>query len=365
MLNGSIVIDSVVHSMNLDSSNNATKDAAIINDLIYEVNRHVPKGYELAKETLLRDWPNDDTVAMLFNESVTDLAVIHPTPIMAYKDGQTSVAKAIDATTRWPQRVIASYACVDPLTGSKAIDDLERQVEEMPNAIGLKLYPTSWRGEVIDNWRMDDPDIIYPVYEAAARLGIKTVAVHKAVPLGPVPTGGAFNPSDVEGAAVSFPELNFEIVHGGVAFCEETAWLLARFDNVYVNLETLTIILVSRPRVFARLLLGLLDVGGEAMLDKMFWSSGAMQIHPRLCLEAFAGFQFPDEMLESRGLFAELPQISDEHKRKILGENYARVHGLDLSGLYQATLGDEFHRREGAPLPAPYSTTSVADLVLS
>ena len=184
MLNGSIVIDSVVHSMNLDSSNNATKDAAIINDLIYEVNRHVPKGYELAKETLLRDWPNDDTVAMLFNESVTDLAVIHPTPIMAYKDGQTSVAKAIDATTRWPQRVIASYACVDPLTGSKAIDDLERQVEEMPNAIGLKLYPTSWRGEVIDNWRMDDPDIIYPVYEAAARLGIKTVAVHKAVPLG-------------------------------------------------------------------------------------------------------------------------------------------------------------------------------------
>ena len=69
-------------------------------------------------------------------------------------------------------------------------------------------------------------------------------------------------------------------------------------------------------------------------------------------------------MLESRGLFAELPQISEEHKRKILGENYARVHGLDLSGLYDATVGDEFHRSEGSPLPAPYSTTSVSGLVL-
>ena len=42
---------------------------------------------------------------------------------------------------------------------------------------------------------------------------------------------------DVDEAAASFPDLNFEIVHGGLTFARETGWQIARFDNVYVNLE--------------------------------------------------------------------------------------------------------------------------------
>lgn len=365
MQNGSFVIDSVIHAMNLHPSNNANPDGQMISDLVYEVNRHVPDGYRLSKQTVQQDWSVADTAAMCFNESNIDVAVFHPTPIMAYKDGQTSVEKAIEATQRWPDRFVGAYATLDPLAGSHALEELARQVEEIHNPLGLKLYPTSWRGDVIDNWHMDDPERIYPIYEAAAAHGLKTIAVHKAIPLGQVPTDGAFNPADVEGAAVAFPDLNFEIVHGGVAFCEETAWLLARFDNIYVNLETLTIILVSRPRIFAQLVLGLMDIGGEAMLDKMFWSSGAMQIHPRLCLEAFERFEFPEDLLESRGMFAALPQITQEHKRKILGENYARMHGLDIESLRQGIDGDEFSRDSSATLPPPYSTTSLADKVLA
>jgi len=30
---------------------------------------------------------------------------------------------------------------------------------------------------------------------------------------------------------MAFPELNFEIVHGGMAFLEETAWQIARFPT--------------------------------------------------------------------------------------------------------------------------------------
>ena len=47
---------------------------------------------------------------------------------------------------------------------------------------------------------------------------------------------------------MEFPDLTFEIVHGGMAFNEETAWLLGRFPNVWVNLETLNIVLVKRAR---------------------------------------------------------------------------------------------------------------------
>lgn len=44
---------------------------------------------------------------------------------------------------------------------------------------------------------------------------------------------------DIGGAADAFPELNFEIVHGGMAFLDETGMQLSLFPNVYVN---------SRPR---------------------------------------------------------------------------------------------------------------------
>lgn len=367
MQNGSFIIDSVIHAMNLHPSNNANRDGQMISDLVYGVNQHVPDGYRLPKETVQQDWTVDDTAKMCFGESDTDVAVFHPTPIMAYKDGQTSVEKAIDATNRWPNRFIGGYATLDPLTGSQAqtFEELARQVEAIHNPIGLKLYPTSWRGDVIDNWRMDDPERLYPLYEAAASHGINTIAVHKAIPLGSVPTNGAFNPADVEGAAAAFPHLNFEIVHGGVAFCEETAWLLARFENIWVNLETLTIILVSRPRIFAQLVLGLVDIGGEAMLDRLLWSTGAMQIHPRLCLEAFERFTFPEDLLGSKGMFAAVPQITDDHKRKILGENYARMHGLDIEALKAGIADDEFSREPNESLPKPYSTTTLADKVLA
>ena len=37
--------------------------------------------------------------------------------------------------------------------------------------------------------------------------------------------------------AIHFPDLNFEIVHSGLAFVEETAHAIARSHNVYANLE--------------------------------------------------------------------------------------------------------------------------------
>jgi predicted TIM-barrel fold metal-dependent hydrolase len=41
---------------------------------------------------------------------------------------------------------------------------------------------------------------------------------------------------DIEIAGM-FPQVNFEVLHPGFAFVEETAWLFARYPNVYVNLE--------------------------------------------------------------------------------------------------------------------------------
>jgi predicted TIM-barrel fold metal-dependent hydrolase len=362
MFNDHFVIDTIVHAFNLSEDNFARDHTTQIAEGIFGVQELAPPQYRLPRAAYMRDWDMADTVNVLFAESDTDVAVYHPTPIFAFKDGLSAWEKAAGAIERWPNRIIASYACVDPLAGRGAIELLDRQME-LFKPLGLKLYPTSWRNDTVEGWRMDDPRVAFPLYEAAAERGIKTVAIHKALPLGPVPTGPFFHPADVEGAAAAFPELNFEIVHGGAAFAEETAWLIARFENIYVNLEFLPMLLPLRPELFARCLLGLMHIGGEPILDRLFYSSGAMQYHPQVELEAFGAFQFPDDMRSEYGLFGQAPpQLTEEHKRKILGGNYAKLHGLDIDALRRNIEGDEFARGPGDALAAPWSTTSIAHL---
>jgi predicted TIM-barrel fold metal-dependent hydrolase len=365
---GTFVIDCVAHAFNLGEDNFAHKGhAGAVTDMIYGVVSVAPDGYALTEDAVKRDWAIDDTAGMLFRESHTDVAVYHPTPIFAYKDGLSAFYKGLEGVKRWPHRFVGCWVSVDPLQGQAAYDMLEEQTAALKDAgldpYGVKLYPTSWRGEVVDSWRMDDPKVAYPLFEKAGELGITTIGVHKAIPLGPAPTGQSFNPVDVEGAAEHFPDLNFEIVHGGSAFCEETAWLLGRYPNIYVNMESLNIILANQPRTFAHILLGLMHVGGDPVLDRMFWATGTMQYHPRPCIEAFENFEFPEDLIDDYGLFGRISQITAEGRAKILGLNAAAYRGWDVDELKRNIEGDEFAPDAGGA--APYSATSVADKVVS
>jgi hypothetical protein len=53
--------------------------------------------------------------------------------------------------------------------------------------------------------------------------------------------------------------------------------------------------------------------------------------------------------------------LTDDHKRKILGENHARLHGFDIDTLKAGIVDDEFTYD---PANAPFSTTSVHDQVI-
>ena len=251
---------------------------------------------------------------------------------------------------------------MDPLNTRKAIASLEEQAELLKPR-GLKLYPTSWDGSKERSFRMDDAKLIYPLYERAAQLGLRHIAIHKAVPVGPFPVGDAYSPQDLETAAADFPHLSFEIVHGGVSFVEETAWLLARYPNIYVNMEMLDIVVERRPRAFAQVLLGLCRIGGGEMLKRLFWGSGGTLHHPQPGLEAFVKFEYPEDLLEGSGLFGPIRQIAVEDKRNMLAGTFARLHGIDIEACKRAIANDEFSRPSGAPLSEPYSTISMAEQV--
>jgi uncharacterized protein len=364
MIDDVFVIDAVTHAYDHTPANWADEvGAGAMVELAYALAADPPDPqYALPKDVYLSNWQVPDLANLLFRESHTDVAVFHPLAISSFKDGYVSNEKAVEAIENYPSRFIGAYACVDPLDGRKALESIEHQVEIL-KPMGLKLYPTSWSGGKPVSWQMDDPKLIYPLYEKAAELGLKHVAVHKAVPIGPIPVGNAYDPSDLENAATDFPELSFEIVHGGLAFLEETAWLLARFGNIYVNMEIQNIIVERRPYTFGEILLGLCRVGGNAMLDRLFWGSGGTLHHPRPGLEAFMRFEFTDEQLDKAGLFAPIKQLTRQDKENMLSGTFAKLHGLDIDALKAATQKDEFARASDDPFPETWSTISLYDRI--
>jgi predicted TIM-barrel fold metal-dependent hydrolase len=360
VIDGIPVIDAVVHPYNLAEENFRTAHARPITDIVSGGNRAVaPAGYRLPQDAYERNWSIEEVATMSFVESYADLAAYHVVPIRAYHDGICSVEKGLEAQERWSDRFLF-YVGVDPLEGPKAIEDLERQVELFDQVAGLKLYPNSWLGQEVKGWLMDDPEVAFPLFERARQLGIRTIAIHKAIPLGPVELLH-YRVDDIDRAAMAFPDLNFEIMHGGMAFLEETAWQLARFRNVWVNLETTATMLSNRPGAFERAMAALVAHGGPRALSQIIWGTGCMVSHPRPHLEKFVReFTFSPETIERFGL----PEFTPQRKRAILAENYARLHQLDLGERLSRIKGDEFDlRRLDGHEPAPgYSTTRVADV---
>jgi predicted TIM-barrel fold metal-dependent hydrolase len=359
MIDGMPVVDAIVHPYNLSPENEKTPHARYITRMLSGANHQaLGPGYSIPQERYERDWPMEDVVAMTFLESHADLAAYHVLPIGAFHDGVCGIDKAMEIKERWPQRFFL-YAGVDPMQGQKALDELDEQYERLDGPSGLKLYPNSWLGNQMLGWKMDDPEIAFPLFEKAQSLGIKVVAIHKALPLGPVELT-YYKMDDIDRAAMAFPDLQFEVVHGGMGFLDESAWQIARFSNVWLNLESTATMLTTKPRSFE---LALATFAGRTRkaYDRILWGTGCMVTHPRPHLERFAQFEFSEERMAGWGV----PALDREAKKKILAENYAAMHGINLQARLEATKGDEIDqmRAEFAETPAPYSQTSLSDVV--
>ena len=70
--------------------------------------------------------------------------------------------------------------------------------------------------------------------------------------------------------------------------------------------------------------------------------------------------EFPEGMVEGLALL----QIDKAAKRKSLGENHARLIGLDIEAAKQRIAGDEFAQRRAEGKAASYSTTRSAGVAV-
>lgn len=358
MIDDVVVVEGVAHSFKFSDDNlHDLEIGRSVSKFLYQ--GHVgaaPDGYAMPWEWF-RDGDDVDLVASaLFAESPNDLAVYHETPIYGYfKNGGSPLYIGEALAERWPGRVMF-YGGITPFQHDAL--DMVDALAERGNILGLKTYPADLYHRRLQSYRLDDPEIAHPIYERALERGFKVIAVHKAIPLGPVPSD-PFRVGDIHGAALDFPDLTFEVVHGGFAFVEETCFLLSQHQNVVVNLEGTAGYAYAQPRRFLESIGQMLQIPGVE--DRIIWGTGCMGSHPRPLLEAFWNLEMPRDLVEGYGM----PELTKEIKAKILGKNFARLHGLDLDTIAAAIPEDEFSGRSEFAEPWSRSTTSIPRLVQS
>jgi predicted TIM-barrel fold metal-dependent hydrolase len=350
MFDGMIVADATAHCYNWSTPNIASEHSDPIRHDAYGFHQLLSRhsSLTLTEDEFLRDWQVDETADTLFLEAGVDLVSYHGTPIFDYwHDGHSSTAKGYEFKQKHPGRALV-YAAFNPfvLDGPNEIRDTVDAAADA-GADGLKFYAARYDGGKTFPQRLDDEKYAFPAIERALERGINVVATHKALPVGPV----HFEPygvSDLPLACAAFPQMNFEVVHAGMAFVEDTAFLAASHPNCWFNLEISFSTIRSAPRRFAEFLGALLAAGAQ---DRILYSSAMSMVHPLLALESFAQFTMPTDLVQGYGV----PELTPEIRRKILGENYLRLHGIDAQAFRTSIAADEISQQQRQGLHEPWS----------
>ena len=184
------VIDSTVHGYNFRADNFVPgpykeRVAAQLTETLWGGHvGNVPFGdkrYVLSRERFENGHNPDLLGRALFAESDTDMCIYHGVPLYGiYQDGGSALWVGQAMRERWPDRV-ALYGPVSPWQPD-ALDVVEEKV------VGIKMYPMDIVNGEVNSYRLDDPEIAFPILERIQQLGGKIVATHKAVPQGQVPS---------------------------------------------------------------------------------------------------------------------------------------------------------------------------------
>ena len=257
---------------------------------------------------------------MVFEQSPTDMAMAQVVPIFDwYRDWWAPVQLQWEMAQAYPDKVMFCGG-VDPSFKGlpHALDSLEQQITEM-GARSIKFY----NGHIEGTWACDDKEIAYPIYERAAELGVTVLQFHKGFPFG-LNNVESTRPNDLQAPARDFPDLTFVVHHLAVPYFEELVAIAARFGNIHLALSAnLCFTPIAPRRVQEQLGRLLMEVGS----DRLLWGSEAgLAGPPKPYLDAFMELEIPDDLRSGYGY----PQLTYDDKKKILGENFARMMGVEL-----------------------------------
>lgn len=193
---------------------------------------------------------------------------------------------------RGEERLIP-FASINPNTSHGMVEEMEKAYEM--GCRGLKLLPSYM-------YFYPNESRIYRLYEKCADLEIP-VMFHTGTSVFKNVRQKYANPIHLDDVAVDFPDLTIVMAHSGRGMWYDTAFMLARLhDNVYLELSGLP------PKKLLEYFPKL-----EDLEDKVIFGS-----------------DFPSaDIGKNIGVIQSLP-ISERAKKKILGQNAARILRLSL-----------------------------------
>ena len=241
---------------------------------------------------------------------------------------------------------VLTHTIVHPNLGPAELDAMVGWSEGLRPA-GWKVY-TLWEPPGAGDgrgWFLDDEACGTPFLERVREVGPLIVCSHKGLsgPIANLAPAGA-SPRDIGPAAAAFPDITFVVYHsgfeiradvdgdgvagdpaGGVGRLAESLRLarIAPGSNVYAELGSTWYLVLRRPEVAAHVLGTLLRAVGE---DRILWGTDSVWYgSPQFLIDAFRAFRIPERFQAEFGY----PPLTASAKRKILGENAARLYGID------------------------------------
>ncbi len=231
-----------------------------------------------------------------------------------------------------------------------AIDFMDEQAETY-KVDSWKLYP-QW-GPKGKGYYMDDPDVAFPIYEQARKLGIKTICAHRGLPL-PTFDYEYSTPTDIVRAARTYEDLTFVCYHSGYEpdfvegpYSPDSPGGVDRFirtyieqgferneGNLYAELGGLWHEVMTKPDEAAHVMGKLLKYVGE---ERICWGTDSIWYgSPQDQIQAFRTFQISEEFQEKYGY----PALTRHAKERIFGLNSAEIYGLDVAQVRRTEIID-------------------------
>jgi len=263
--------------------------------------------------------PEEDRLITYMDRYGVDLACILPESMMdttGYATRWSTNGYIAAAYEKYPDRFI--FQCnVGPLLKrgmNHVLWELEYLVKER-NCQLVKFYPPE--DTYINNKK------IWPFYEKISELGIP-VTIHTGFSWVPPGRAKYCVPILLDDVATDFPDMTIIAFHAGWPYCHDLNMVAMTHPNVYISLSVLMPWWFNAPYRLAEIMGEAIQFAGE---DKIVWGSdffGAGGLI-RLAVQALREFEMPEDLQQKYGY----APVTEEVKRKIFGENLAKLLKID------------------------------------
>jgi len=183
---------------------------------------------------------------------------------------------------------IIGFLRVNPHLQDHALKSIKNGVKQ--GFMGIKFHPRN------EAFAVNSEELVFPIAELAAKLGMP-ILIHTGEP----DTYGFAQPTLVGDLADSFPDLTLVVGHMGKRLCEDAICVARWFENIILETS------FRSHRDIAR---AVQRVGADRVVY---------------------GSDIPFGVPEIEMLKVKVSDITPEEKRMVLGENMARILGLETS----------------------------------